>query len=179
MNRKIIKRQPKVRIGRDSLKYRRYTVKNISLETPNAPQVFREQWKPSVQMDIANSVDDLGENLYEVTLSVTATVSAADGDKTIYLVEVQQAGVFLIADLPREIIGRTVATVCPNILFPFAREIVSDLVTRAGFPQLLLAPVNFDALYLQHQQKGRRRQGYSALSGSPRMMISDPVSDAG
>ena len=128
-------------------------VKNISLETPNTPQVFREQWKPSVQMDIANSVDDLGENLYEVTLSVTATVSDADGDKTIYLVEVQQAGIFLITDLPREIIGRTIATVCPNILFPFAREMVSDLVTRAGFPQLLLAPVNFDALYLQHQQK--------------------------
>ena len=126
-------------------------VKNISLETPNSPQVFREQLKPSVHMDIANSVDDLGDNLYEVTLSVTATVS--HGDKTVYLVEVQQAGIFLIADFPREIIGRTVATVCPNILFPFVRETVSDLVIRAGFPQLLLAPVNFDALYAQHQQK--------------------------
>ena len=126
-------------------------VKNISLETPSSPQVFREQWRPSVHMDIANSADDLGENLYEVTLSVTATVSHED--KTIYLVEVQQAGIFLMADFPRELIGRMVATVCPNILFPFAREIVSDLVVRAGFPQLLLAPVNFDALYLQHQQK--------------------------
>ena len=126
-------------------------VKNISLETPSSPQVFREQWRPSVHMDIANSADDLGENLYEVTLSVTATVSHED--KTIYLVEVQQAGIFLMADFPRELIGRMVATVCPNILFPFAREMVSDLVVRAGFPQLLLAPVNFDALYLQHQQK--------------------------
>ena len=126
-------------------------VKNISLESPNSPQVFREQWKPSVHMDIANSADELGDNLYEVTLSVTATVSHEE--KTIYLVEVQQAGIFLMADFPREIIGRMVATVCPNIMFPFVREIVSDLVTRAGFPQLLLAPVNFDALYLQHQQK--------------------------
>ena len=126
-------------------------VKNISLETPNSPQVFREQWRPSVHMDIANSADDLGENLYEVTLSVTATVSHED--KTIYLAEVQQAGIFLMADFPRELIGRMVATVCPNILFPVAREMVSDLVVRAGFPQLLLAPVNFDALYLQHQQK--------------------------
>ena len=126
-------------------------VKNISLETPNSPQIFREQWKPSVHMDIANSADDLGDNLYEVTLSVTTTVS--HGEKTIYLVEVQQAGIFLMADFPREIMGRMVATVCPNIMFPFVREIVSDLVTRAGFPQLLLAPVNFDALYLQHQQK--------------------------
>ena len=126
-------------------------VKNISLETPNSPQVFREQWQPSVHMDIANSVDDLGDNLYEVTLSVTATVS--HDEKTIYLVEVQQAGIFLMTEFPREIMGRMVATVCPNILFPFVRETVSDLVTRAGFPQLLLAPVNFDALYLQHQQK--------------------------
>ena len=126
-------------------------VKNISLESPNSPQVFREQWKPSVHMDIANSADELGDNLYEVTLSVTATVSHEE--KTIYLVEVQQAGIFLMADFPREIIGRMVATVCPNIMFPFVREVVSDLVTRAGFPQLLLAPVNFDALYLQHQQK--------------------------
>ena len=126
-------------------------VKNISLETPNSPQVFREQWQPSVHMDIANSVDDLGDNLYEVTLSITATVS--HNEKTIYLVEVQQAGIFLMTDFPREIMGRMVATVCPNILFPFVRETVSDLVTRAGFPQLLLAPVNFDALYLQHQQK--------------------------
>ena len=126
-------------------------VKNISLETPSSPQIFREQWQPSVHMDIANSADNLGDNLYEVTLSVTATVS--HGEKTIYLVEVQQAGIFLMADFPREIIGRMVATVCPNIMFPFVREIVSDLVTRAGFPQLLLAPVNFDALYLQHQQK--------------------------
>ena len=86
-----------------------------------------------------------------MTLSVTATVSHED--KTIYLVEVQQAGIFLMADFPRELIGRMVATVCPNILFPFVREMVSDLVVRAGFPQLLLAPVNFDALYLQHQQK--------------------------
>ena len=126
-------------------------VKNISLESPNSPQVFREKWKPSVHMDIANSADELGDNLYEVTLSITVTVSHEE--KTIYLVEVQQAGIFLMADFPREIIGRMVATVCPNIMFPFVREVVSDLVTRAGFPQLLLAPVNFDALYLQHQQK--------------------------
>ena len=126
-------------------------VKNISLETPHSPQIFREQWQPSVHMDIANSADKLDDNLYEVVLSVTTTVS--QGDKTIYLVEVQQAGIFLMTDFPREIIGRMVATVCPNILFPFVREVVSDLVTRAGFPQLLLAPVNFDALYLQHQQK--------------------------
>ncbi len=136
---------------RGQFEIRKIYVKNVSLETPNSPQIFREQWKPSVHMDIANSADELGENLYDITLSVTATVS--DEDKTIYLAEVQQAGIFLMADFPREVLGRMVATVCPNILFPFVREMISDLVTRAGFPQLLLAPVNFDALYLQHRQK--------------------------
>lgn len=126
-------------------------VKNISLETPNSPQIFREQWKPSVHMDISNSVEDLGDNLHDVTLSVTATVS--HGEKTIYLVEVQQAGIFLMVDFPGELIPRMIATVCPNILFPYVRETVSDLVTRAGFPQLLLAPVNFEALYQRQQQK--------------------------
>ena len=136
---------------RGQFEIRKIYVKNVSLETPNSPQIFREQWKPSVHMDIANSADELGDNLYEITLSVTATVSHED--KTIYLAEVQQAGIFLMADFPGEIRGRMVATVCPNILFPFAREMISDLVTRAGFPQLLLAPVNFDALYQQHLQK--------------------------
>ncbi len=126
-------------------------VKNVSLETPGSPQIFREQWKPSVHMDIANSADGLGDNLYEVTLSVTATVSAQD--KTVYLIEVQQAGIFLIVDFPEDILGRMLATVCPNILFPYVREMISDLALRAGFPQLLLAPVNFDALYQQLRQK--------------------------
>ena len=135
---------------RGQFEIRKIYVKNVSLETPNSPQIFREQWKPSVHMDIANSADELGDNLYDVTLSVTATVSHED--KTIYLAEVQQAGIFLMADFPGEILGRMVATVCPNILFPFVREMISDLVTRAGFPQLLLAPVNFDALYQQHRQ---------------------------
>ena len=142
---------------RGQFEIRKIYVKNVSLETPNSPQVFREQWQPSVHMDIANSADELGDDLYEITLSVTATVSHED--KTIYLVEVQQAGIFLMADFPGEIRGRMVATVCPNILFPFVRETISDLVTRAGFPQLLLAPVNFDVLYQQHlQQRAEREQ---------------------
>ena len=142
---------------RGQFEIRKIYVKNVSLETPNSPQVFREQWQPSVHMDIANSADELGDDLYEITLSVTATVSHED--KTIYLVEVQQAGIFLMADFPREIRGRMVATVCPNILFPFVRETISDLVTRAGFPQLLLAPVNFDVLYQQHlQQRAAERE---------------------
>lgn len=126
-------------------------IKDVSFETPNSPAIFQEEWQPSVNMDIANSAQPLAENTYEVTLSVTVTVSSSD--KTIYLVEVQQAGIFHVSGFPEDAIKRMLATVCPNILFPFAREMVADLVTRGGFPQLLLAPVNFDALYVQHQQQ--------------------------
>ena len=142
--------------SRGQFEIQKIYVKNVSLETPASPQVFREQWKPSVHMDIANAVNNLDEKLYEVTLSVTATVSHEE--KTIYLAEVQQAGIFLMADFPTEMVGRLAATVCPNILFPFVREMISDLVTRAGFPQLLLAPVNFDSVYQQHLQKRAAQQ---------------------
>ncbi len=137
--------------ARGQFEIQKIYVKNVSLETPSSPQIFREQWKPAVHMDIANSTDNLGDNLYEVTLSVTATVKHEE--KTVYLAEVQQAGIFRMVDFPKEITGRLLATMCPNILFPFVREMISDLVTRAGFPQLLLAPINFDAVYQQHLQQ--------------------------
>ncbi len=131
-------------------------IKDVSLESPHTPHIFKAQWNPSVNMDLANSVDDLGEDMYEVALSVTVTVS--DDKKTVYLVEVKQAGIFLITAFSRDVIARMVATLCPNILFPFAREAVADLITRAGFPQLLLAPVNFDALYVQQQQAATQKE---------------------
>jgi preprotein translocase subunit SecB len=126
-------------------------VKDLSFETPNSPEVFQDEWQPSVNMDISNAARDLGKPYYEVVLTVTVTVTS--GDRTLYLVEVQQAGIFHIEGLEGEGLHRLTATACPNILFPFAREIVSDLVIRGGFPQLLLAPVNFEALYLQQQQE--------------------------
>ena len=136
---------------RRQFEIQRLYVKNISLESPNAPQVFSEKWNPALQMDISNSVAELTERLFEVTLSVTVTV--ADADKTIYLAEVQQAGIFSIPDLPPDIRKHLLSTACPDILFPYARATVSDLVARAGFPQLLLAPINFDTLYKQSQQQ--------------------------
>lgn len=137
--------------GAGQFEIQRLYVKNISLESPNVPQAFSEEWKPALQMDISNAVAELGERIFEVTLSVTVTVTA--GDKTIYLVEVQQAGIFSIPDMPLDICKRVLSTACPDILFPYARAMVSDLVARAGFPQLLLAPINFDALYKQSQQQ--------------------------
>ena len=133
--------------------------KDISFETPNSPGIFGKEWDPSVNMQIANEasvVSEELENLYEVVLRVTVTVNV--GEKTAYLAEVQQGGIFHIAGFPKDAISHMLATICPNILFPFAREVVSDLVTRGGFPQLLLAPVNFEVLYAQQQQKARQQQ---------------------
>lgn len=126
-------------------------LKDMSFETPHSPQIFQEQWNPTVNMDIQNTVNKLAEDSYEVVIAVTVMVKF--NDKTVYLIEVQQAGIFHISGFPEDILRRTLATICPNILFPFAREVVADLVTRGGFPQLLLAPVNFEALYQQHQEE--------------------------
>ena len=129
-------------------------IKDLSFETPHSPDIFTEEWKPAVNMNLSSEAKPIGEKLYEVVLTVTVTVTVEE--KTAYLVEAHQAGIFHIDGFSEEIIGRMVATVCPNILFPFAREHVADLIARGGFPQLLLAPVNFDALYQQqqmHEQK--------------------------
>ena len=125
-------------------------IKDISFETTNTPDVFKMDWKPVVDMHVTNEATPLGEDLFEVVLSVTLTVKI--DDKTIYLIEVNQAGIFLIKSIPEDLIGRMLATSCANILFPFAREAVSDIVVRGGFPQLLLTPVNFDALYEQQRK---------------------------
>lgn len=125
-------------------------VKDISFETPNTPEVFKMEWKPEVDMNMSNKATAIGDDHFDVVLTVTLTVKI--GDTTAYLVEVNQAGIFLIKNLPEDVIDRMLSIVCANILFPFVREAVSDVITRGGFPQLLLAPVNFDALY--EQQKG-------------------------
>lgn len=126
-------------------------IKDLSFETPHSPQIFQEEWKPTVNLDLSSAASGVTENIFEVVLSVTVTVSF--GEKTVYLAEVKQAGIFQIQDLPKEVLARVLATVCPNILFPFAREVVADLAMRGGFPQLLIAPMNFEALYAQHQQQ--------------------------
>ena len=137
-------------------------VKDMSFETPNSPEVFQEQWSPTVNMDVANSASKMDDDLCEVVLSVTVTVTSED--KPIYLVEVQQAGIFHIAGFSDEIMGRMLATTCPNILFPFAREVIADVVARGGFPQLLLAPVNFEALFVQKMQQQAAQQGKDATT---------------
>ena len=126
-------------------------IKDISFETPNSPDIFKMEWKPVVDMHITNEATPLGEDLFDVVLSVTITVKI--DDKIVYLVEINQAGIFLIKNIPGDVLGRMLATSCANILFPFAREAISDIVTRGGFPQLLVSPVNFDALYEQQKKQ--------------------------
>ncbi len=127
--------------------------KDISFETPNAPQIFTTKWEPQVDFNLATNVDPMDDNMYEVGLTVTVTVKT--NEQTAYLVEVKQAGIFSLAGFSDQELGPMVGSFCPNILFPYAREVVSDLVTKGGFPQLLLAPVNFDALYQQHVQQAQ------------------------
>ncbi|MGR8933363.1 MAG: protein-export chaperone SecB [Gammaproteobacteria bacterium] len=126
-------------------------VKDISFETPKSPTIFIEKWDPSVDFNLGTRVEPLEESLYEVALTVTVTVKS--GESTAYLVEVTQAGIFALNGFADEEMGPMIGSFCPNILFPYAREAVSDLVVKGGFPQLLLAPVNFDALYAQHLQQ--------------------------
>ena len=132
-------------------------VKDMSFETPHSPQIFMEKWEPEVSLQINNTATVLSEDVHEVTLAVTVTAKLTD--KVAYLIEVQQAGIFNATGFSANDMGAILGSYCPNILFPFAREVISDVVTKGGFPQLLLAPVNFDALYAQHvQQQATPRQ---------------------
>ena len=137
--------------------------KDISFESPNSPKIFTEKWEPTVDFNLGTHVEPLENALFEVTLSVTVTVKCKDA--TAYLVEVTQAGIFSLAGFTEKEMGPMVGSFCPNILFPYAREVVSDLVAKGGFPQLLLAPVNFDALYSQHlQQAQQQSSGSNAIN---------------
>src|SRR5574343_790163 len=124
-------------------------VKDLSLEIPNAPAIFLEQEQPEIDMQLANGAQQLEEGFFES--SMTITVTAKLGDKTMFLCEVTQAGIFQIRNLPADDIDPILGVACPNILFPYARETVSNLVGRAGFPPVLLSPINFEALYMQQR----------------------------
>lgn len=143
----------------------RIYVKDVSYESPNSPKVFREEWKPEVNVDLQTKTEKIEDDLFDVALHLTVTVKMAD--KTAFLVEVNQAGIFMAKGFSNEQMGHVLGSVCPNILYPYAREAISDIVTRGGFPQLLLAPVNFDALYAQHlEQQKSSGSAENAAEGS-------------
>ena len=126
-------------------------VKDLSVEVPHAPEIFLEREAPQVEIQLNTSGSGLGDGAYEVVLTVTVTAKAAD--KTVFLVEVGQAGIFRLVNVPNEQIEPLLAVACPNILFPYARETVSDAITRAGFAPIVLQPVNFEAMYMQRLQE--------------------------
>ena len=126
-------------------------LKDASLEIPNAPQIFTDRSQPQVGVELSNFAQQLEENVFEVAIKVTVTSKIED--KTVFLVEVTQAGIFQIRGVPEENLEMIVGITCPNILFPYARESVSDLVVRAGFQPVLLNPINFEALFAQQKQQ--------------------------
>jgi preprotein translocase subunit SecB len=123
-------------------------LKDCSYESPNGPRI-EGNWNPQINLDLQTSSTALGPEVREVVLTVT--VSAKHGDATIFLVEVKQAGLFVVRNIPEDELKRAISTVCPGVLFPYARAAVSQLVSQGGFPQFLLPPVNFDALYAANQ----------------------------
>jgi len=131
----------------------RIYIKDVSFESPNTPHTFTEEWKPEVSLNLETKSTRISDNLHEVVISVTATVSS--DKKTAFLIEVDQAGVFMVNGFNNDQLHQMLGSFCPNILFPYAREVISDIVVRGGFPQLILAPVNFDALYAQHMEQQR------------------------
>lgn len=125
-------------------------VKDLSVEVPNAPGIFLEREQPQMEMQINTQSAQVEEGIYQTILSIT--ISAKIKDKTAFLVELHQGGIFRIQNLPPEAMEPALAIGCPNIIFPYAREAVSDAVLKAGFPPLMLQPVNFEVLYMQQQQ---------------------------
>ena len=126
-------------------------LKDVSFESPNSPELFTTKWDPKLGMEMNNSASVLGDDLYEVILTVTATASV--NDKTAFLAEVHQAGIFVLKGYEPDILERVQQVYCLNTLYPYAGAALSDLVTKGGFPQLLLPPMNFLSLYAQKLQK--------------------------
>lgn len=126
-------------------------VKDLSVEVPNAPEIFLEREQPQVEIQLNTGGRGIGDGVFEVILTVTVT--AKFEDKTVFLVEVGQGGIFRIQNVPDEQLEPLIAVACPNILFPYAREAVSDAVARAGFQPIILQPVNFEGMYMQRLQQ--------------------------
>lgn len=136
-------------------------LKDFSFESPQAPDVFRQpEWKPQTDLNLRSSHTAISDDQHEIVLTVT--VEAKDGDKTFFLVELQQAGLFEIAGYEGEELNAILGSFCPNMLFPYARETVASLIQKGGFPEFVLQPINFDALYFQAKQEQAAKQAEGA-----------------
>ncbi|HEY5321594.1 MAG TPA: protein-export chaperone SecB [Caldimonas sp.] len=142
----------------------RLYLKDLSLEQPNSPQVLLEQGQPQVEINLGLGAETVGEATYEVT--VTATVTTTINDKTLFLVEAKQGGIFEIRNIPDEALRQILGINCPGIIYPYLRAIVSDVCTRAGFPPVMLSEVNFQAMYEAQQAEAAKVQVAGATNGS-------------
>ena len=129
----------------------RIYIKDVSFETPNTPAIFQKEWQPEVKLDMDTKTAVLSQDIYEVVLTLTVTCTL--GEETAFLCEVKQAGIFTASNLEAQQLANCLGSYCPNILFPYARETIAGLVSKGSFPQLNLAPVNFDALFSAHMSK--------------------------
>ena len=134
----------------------RIYVKDMSFETPNTPAVFQQQWEPELSLDLNTQNVELEKGVYEVVLTVTATVK--NQKAVAFLVEVKQAGIFTIQGAPADQLDHLLGSFCPSILYPYAREVITSSVIHGSFPQLVLAPINFDALYMQQLEEKQKTQ---------------------
>ena len=139
-------------------------IKDLSVEVPNAPEIFLERESPEVGIQLQTGVKSLGDGAFEVTLTVTVTAKL--GEKNVFLVEAGQAGIFRVKNVPEDNLEPLLSIACPNILFPYAREVVSESITRAGFAPVLLQPVNFEALYASRVQQEEAAEDAAAAAGA-------------
>jgi preprotein translocase subunit SecB len=128
-------------------------VKDLSLEIPHAPAIFLERENPQIDLQLHTAATPVEEGVFEVTVTVTVTAKLQEKDKVLFLVEAKQAGIFQVRNIPQSEMEQVLAIMCPNILYPYLREVVSDVVVRAGFAPVLLSPINFEVLYQQQKQQ--------------------------
>ena len=141
------------------LQIQRIYVKDVSFEAPNLPHIFQQEWKPKLSFYLSTEAKQIGEDVYEVCLNVSAETTLEDSGDVAFICEIKQAGVFTISGLEDMQMAHCLTSQCPNILFPYARELVSSLVNRGTFPALNISPVNFDALFMDYLE---RQQAESA-----------------
>lgn len=151
--------EPQQGAGERQFMLRSIYIKDLSFESPNTPAIFREEWKPETSLHLDIKLNQLAEDTHEVALTVTVTAKV--GDKTAYIAEVVQAGIVSIKGFEQQELGPLFYVYCPSMLFPYARQAITDLVTKGGFPHLVLQHVNFDSIYAQKmaEQKGQSEDG--------------------
>ncbi|ABR00304.1 TPA: protein-export chaperone SecB [Haemophilus influenzae] len=135
------------------LQIQRIYVKDVSFEAPNLPHIFQQEWKPKLGFDLSTETTQVGDDLYEVVLNISVETTLEDSGDVAFICEVKQAGVFTISGLEDVQMAHCLTSQCPNMLFPYARELVSNLVNRGTFPALNLSPVNFDALFVEYMNR--------------------------